>query len=139
MFYAGILSHYAGDTAQPLHLTIHYNGRVNADGDVIEAKGVHARFEGEFVRDFISGDDCQEYVQNPVAFKDLRETVRQAFQVSFSNVDRVYELEAAGRFKEPDTRTLEFGRRRLAQGSTFLASLYYTAWIESAGLELPDR
>ncbi|MBT5872047.1 MAG: hypothetical protein HOH43_01400 [Candidatus Latescibacteria bacterium] len=139
LFYAGTMGHYAGDTAQPLHLTIHYDGRVDSKGSVKSAKGIHSLFEGEFVRDHIEQQDSAPFVPAPERYEDLRHAIRQAFTTSFAEIDRVYNLEAAGQLKNPDSQTLEFGRRRLAHGSSFLASLWYTAWVGSKDLDLPDR
>ena len=41
--YAGLMSHYVGDVSQPLHTTIHFNGRVNERREVIAQKGIHAK------------------------------------------------------------------------------------------------
>ncbi len=139
LFYAGILSHYAGDTAQPLHMTIHFNGRVNNEGRVIKGDGIHARFEGEFVRDFVESADCKPHVRAPVLYLEMQDAIRQAFTTSFTEVDRVYQLDESGQLKKPNKETLTFGRQCLAHGSSFVASLWYTAWVTSEKVELPDR
>ena len=32
LYIAGVLSHYTGDASQPLHCTVHHDGRVEPDG-----------------------------------------------------------------------------------------------------------
>src|SRR5581483_1165465 len=49
-FYAGWLGHYVGDGAQPLHVTVQYNGWTgpNPNG-YTTAHQIHSQFEGAFV------------------------------------------------------------------------------------------
>ncbi|MBM3262551.1 MAG: hypothetical protein FJY97_03880 [candidate division Zixibacteria bacterium] len=134
--YAGLLAHYAGDTAQPLHLTIHFNGRVDGQGNVIKAKGIHERFEGPFVDKNIEVADFRTLVKPPVVFDDLYQMIRTAFAESFTELDAVYRLDEAGKFETPDEEAKTLTRKRLAHGSSFLAMLWYTAWKTSAEVKL---
>jgi hypothetical protein len=136
LVYAGLLSHYAGDTSQPLHLTIHFNGRVDRQGNVIKARGIHERFEGPFVDKFIEQADCLPHVKKPVVFQDIYQAIRMAFSESFRELDAVYKLDEEGRLETPDEATRVFVRKRLAHGSSFLATLWYTAWIASTEVTL---
>ncbi|MBI4553237.1 MAG: hypothetical protein HY710_13325 [Candidatus Latescibacteria bacterium] len=131
LVYAGLLSHYAGDTAQPLHTTIHFNGRVDQRGTVITGKGIHERFEGVFVDKFIQQADCRKYVGAPVVYPNLSDAIREALAQSFAGIDEVYRLDETGKLKAPDSATKTFVQQRLAHGSHFLTSLWYTAWKES--------
>lgn len=137
LVYAGLLAHYAGDTSQPLHMTVHFDGRVDAQGRVIKAKGIHARFEGAFVDKFVAPADCRPYVRTPVVYQDLYGAIREAFATSFAEIDRVYQLDETGLLETPDAATRTFVQQRLAHGSSFLASLWYTAWKASETVELP--
>lgn len=135
LVYAGLLGHYAGDTAQPLHTTIHFDGRVDKQGTVTKAKGIHARFEGTFVEKFIKQADCRQYIAAPVVYTNLHEAIRQALAQSFDGIDEVYRLDETGRLAAPDEAARQFVQQRLAHGSHFLASLWYTAWKESETLK----
>jgi hypothetical protein len=44
LLYAGILSHYSADLCQPLHTTIHYDGRAKADGSSPHT-GIHIKVD----------------------------------------------------------------------------------------------
>lgn len=134
--YAGLLSHYAGDTSQPLHLTIHFDGRVDAQGTVIKGKGIHERFEGPFVDKFIEAADFRPFVAPPVVYTDLYQAIRLAFSESFKELDTVYRLDEAGKLETPDEEAKALVRKRLAHGSSFLASLWYTAWVTSADVKV---
>ncbi|MDP6040342.1 MAG: hypothetical protein QGG64_17450, partial [Candidatus Latescibacteria bacterium] len=45
LIYAGFLAHYAADMCQPLHLTIHYDGRIQGEGEKLQ-KGIHQKVDG---------------------------------------------------------------------------------------------
>ncbi len=45
LVYAVFLAHYAADASQPLHLTIHFDGRIEADGTVV-GRGIHEKVDG---------------------------------------------------------------------------------------------
>jgi hypothetical protein len=62
----------------------------------------------------------------------------QYIRDSLAQVERLYQLEKAGAFKEKGTTEgREFIRQRLAAGAQMLANIWYTAWLESA-VEPPD-
>ena len=132
LVYAGLLGHYAGDGSQPLHMTIHFDGRVDQQGKVIKGKGIHERFEGPFVDTYIEQADCRRYVRTPVVYPDLYDAIRRAFAESFKEVDTVYRLDETGKLETPDEAARMFVHQRLAHGSSFLAGLWYTAWKTSA-------
>ena len=130
--YAGILSHYAGDISQPLHLTIHYNGRVDKDGNVISNEGIHFRFEGPLVDDYIESDNVAGFARRPEHFKNVWDEIISMMLRSHGFVDRVYGLDDRGLLENPDKGSKEFVSRRIADGAWFVASLWLTAWTESA-------
>lgn len=129
--YAGTMSHYVGDVSQPLHTTIHFNGRVNEKREVIAQKGIHTKFEGPFVEQYIRPDDCVKFVGTPQVYADPLAGVMKAIFASHRLVDTVYYLDAAGKLDHPDEATIEFVQQRIAAGAQLLADLWYTAWVES--------
>ena len=128
--YAGVLAHYAGDTAQPLHTTIHYNGRILADGTV-EYKGIHKRVDGLAINSFIEAEKCIPFLAPPEVYEDPADDIMRAILASHSLVDEVYRLEEQGRLDTPDAATKRFFHERLAAGSQLLLNLWYTAWKKS--------
>lgn len=130
--YAGILAHYAEDLSQPLHLTIHYDGRVNKRGNVVSNKGIHKRFEGPMVERHVEVGDCRKFMRAPVVLEDVAEAVKKALLTSHGYVDEVYRRDDAGKFETPDQASKELVRARLAFGAQFLSDLWYTAWMRSA-------
>jgi len=140
LVYAGVLGHYTTDLCQPLHTTIHHDGRVQPDGTVL-FKGIHARVDGLLeaaVRDPAKATVGLE----PEAFENLREGVLQEIDQSHSLVDKVYKFEAVlpngtGANNVPRD-VVDFGVERLRESARFTASIYLTAWRNSAKVQMPS-
>lgn len=140
LVYAGILSHYAADLCQPLHTTIHYDGRVGPDGRSPHT-GIHKRVDalpgklplGEPV------DLRPDRIEPPA---DLHAAVVECLRASHALVDRVYALdEAIPAYEEPlpaDSEAAGLARERLAASSRFVARMFLAAWEQSADITLPD-
>ena len=134
VFYAGWLGHYVGDGSQPLHTTMSYNGWVGPNPNHYSTEpGIHWRFEGPYVAANIHANDFAGLVHAPEHLADPFHQYVEYLEDSHKLVERVYELDQAGGFKEkgsPEART--FTKQRLAAGSQMLLNLWYTAWIDSA-------
>ena len=67
----------------------------------------------------------------------MRSAIWQHVQASNDTVERLYELEKEHGF-DPDTRphpeAREFAIERLSAGAEMLASLWWTAWLESESM-----
>jgi hypothetical protein len=143
LVYAGILSHYSADLCMPLHTTIHYDGRANAEGKSPRS-GIHEKIddlpgdlmrlgklnEGEVVKDL-----------KPRAFERVLPATVEAVRASHALIDRVYELEPAlppnqGSWERVN-ETVPFTLDRMRASAEFTASLFQTAWELSAKIELP--
>ena len=134
VFYAGWLGHYVADGSQPLHTTVSYNGWVGPNPNHYSTEpGIHWRFEGPYVAANIHANDFADMVHAPQHLTDPFHQYLDYLEDSHKLVERVYELDLAGGFKEkgsPQART--FTQQRLAAGSQMLLNLWYTAWIDSA-------
>jgi len=137
LVYAGLLAHYAQDACQPLHTTIHYDGRVGADGKSPRS-GVHARLDALIATPPVH---AAEYAVKVSAFDKLLPAVWKEIQASHALVGKVYELEkdipAEGKPAEVKA-VADFIAERRAAATSFTASLYLTAWTHSATLALPE-
>jgi len=133
VFYAGWLGHYVADGAQPLHTTIYYDGWIgNNPHHYTTGPGIHAEFETEFVSHNIAAKDFASLVGAPVRLKDPFKDYLQYLKASNALVEKVYQLEKAGGFRDNGTpQSLKFTMTRLAAGSQMLLSFWYTAWVES--------
>jgi hypothetical protein len=140
VFYAGWLGHYAADGANPMHTTVQYNGWVgdNPNG-YTTAKNVHYEFESGFVQRIQQQLTITDLVKEPVRLQHPFEDYVAYLRASNGMVEKSYQLEKAGGFKETGTpEGREFIRQRLAAGAQMLLNLWFTAWEESA-VPLPER
>ncbi len=132
IYCAGLLGHYVGDGSQPLHLTIHYDGwrGENPKGYRTE-KGIHSKFESDFVSKFLALQSFHEMVTPPKVLDDPFEAVLSYLKDSHTQVERVYQLEKQGQLDDPSDSTKAFVAKRLAAGSQMLLDLWWTAWEKS--------
>jgi hypothetical protein len=138
---AGIISHYVVDAAQPHHTTIHFNGWAegapNPRGFTTDRE-FHARFESGFVRAHISHEDLPPRMpRSPERLGDVRKAIWEHVQSSNATVERLYELEKEHGFdpeQRPHPEAREFAIERLVAGADMLASVWWTAWVESESL-----
>ena len=142
LVYAGVLAHYAGDAGQPLHTTIHFNGRVDETGKVTR-KGIHERVDDLYLWVKLEVKDIADQIQ-PQQYDQLMPHVMREILTSHALVDRVYELE--DHFPAMDheqkweaTAAIhEFALDRMHHSAHIIASLFLTAWRDSQTLPLPD-
>jgi hypothetical protein len=155
LYYAGILSHFVGDLANPYHTSRDYNGYEINQG------GVHSYFESDTVNTFDLGFDMDVY-NRAVELRDLT-TLRKfakdtksldyldiayaQIKESFSNLKLVQELDLKyavtklgnsdkglkikAERKPADQIAVYFRpiiRDRMAQGAATLAHLWRQAW-----------
>jgi len=131
----GILAHYVGDAAQPLHTTKHFNGWVGKnpgkftsrakfhsyiDGGVSRTHGITAetvRPACDFGKD--AGVDAMD--PWPAAIEHIGR--------SFGRMEPLYTLERDGTLDGPEGKA--FIVERLADGATTLSALYRAAWESS--------
>jgi hypothetical protein len=134
VYYAGWLGHYVADASQPLHSTVHYNGWTgpNPNG-YTTSKKMHWNFEGAFVKTHLKDvQDIGTLVKAPVKLEHPFDDYMAYLRESNGQVEKLYQLEKAGAFKDAGTpEGLAFVRARMAAGAQMLVNLWYTAWVES--------
>ena len=140
LVYAGLLGHYAGDLCQPLHVTVHYNGRQQPDGQSPRT-GIHNKVDdlpGKAPFPF------RELLTPPINVAPcdrVMPCILGALEATRGQVDRVYRLEPKlpkeGEPLGDDPEVRAFTRESLRVSARFLAALYLTAWKQSADLVLP--
>ncbi len=142
LIYAGFLAHYAADMCQPLHLTVHYDGRVQAGGEKLQ-QGIHFKVDGliQFLNmkpEHLSRD------QQVTPFENTWPEIMREFEKGFALVDSVYKLGPniprydAQNWK-PDADVIAFAEDRARAATRFIARLYSTAWQLSGHLEIADH
>jgi len=139
LVYAGILSHYAQDACQPLHTTIHYDGRARADGSSPRT-GIHAKVDALLGKLQIDPKAAAAEVR-PVSFDKLMPAVLTRIRQSNALVEEVYRLEAqlpaAGAPLPAEGEVVEFSKGHLRACAEFTGSLFLTAWRQSAEVDIP--
>ncbi len=141
LVYAGLLAHYAADLVQPLHTTVHFDGRVSEPGARSPGTGIHVKVDNllrkaAFDHRWLAGAKAEVEV-----YDDVWAGMWEAFMASHKRVDRVYELEdelpARDEPRITSPAVNDFAVERARAGAVFLASLYKTAWAASAEEEPP--
>jgi len=134
---AGFVAHYAQDLCQPLHTTVHYDGRARRDGSSPRT-GIHRQVDGLLQSVSLEALDIAD--RQPL--KPLFPAVVEAFGDSHSQVDRVYELadeladlDESGRV---ESELLNFAQGRYRRAVCFTADLIHTAWQLSSSVDLPE-
>lgn len=134
VLYAGWLGHYVADGANPLHTTVNYNGWLGDNpNSYTTSREFHAEFEGHFVTRVGAQLDLTGQVRAPVRLANPFHDYVEYLRASNKLVEKTYQLEKAGGFKDTGTQeSRDFLRERLASGAQMLLNLWYTAWEESA-------
>ena len=139
LVYAGILAHYAQDLCNPLHTTIHYDGRPGPDGKPGKT-GLHNRVDALLGR-FMPADETVRAVE-PEVFDKLMPAVLAELGRSHALVAKVLDMDkdipAEEQARAADSPARKLGEERLAAAARFTASLYLTAWRQSEKLALPE-
>ncbi len=136
IYVAGTLGHYVGDTANPHHTTIHYNGWVGTTNPQHFRTDceTHGRFENYFVTRAIELSDVLPYMRAPVLRSDYFSAAIGHVKESNALVETLYRIDRDGGFDSqngtPEAR--EFAARRLAAGASMLRDLWWSAWRNSA-------
>lgn len=166
LLYAGIMSHFVGDMANPHHTS------VNHDGQLTGNKGLHAYFESDIVMDLpleliaqVNAKAGTELL-NATVFKGLSEAQRAtarndpsqlvflALVESHKNLGRLTALDntysriapnadpqsKAERRKPSDVshHYADFVVERFAIGASVLAQLWYSAWQQAGSPDLSE-
>jgi len=139
LVYAGFLAHYAQDMSQPLHCTIHHDGRAKPDGSSPRS-GIHNGVDALIEKLQMEPRELARKVE-PRSYTALFPAVLAQLKESRSRVERVYELEKELPPREgpwtPTPAIREFAGERAEASVRFTADLYLTAWRKSATIRLP--
>ncbi len=137
--YAGFLSHYAQDLCQPLHTTIHFDGRAGQDG-ASPHSGIHAKVDG-LIENLSAKPEIIARELTPVSIDSLMPFLLRELAATHALVDTVYALEQqfpAVKGTKPSASVAAFGMERMQRAAAVTAGLYLYAWQLSAAIELED-
>ena len=142
VYYAGLLGHYVGDGANPLHTTLHYNGWTSSwNPDLFTREPIHSRFESEYVRANLQAADFSGQVKTAEKVPDVFYSVMRYLLDSYAQVPQLYQLEKTARWEANNRRpeSKQFVAARLASASQMLANLWYSAYLGSTNLRPSAR
>jgi hypothetical protein len=139
---AGVLAHYGGDACMPLHVTNDHDGRAKADGSS-PFTGIHLRVDSLIERLDMKPKDLAKG-QNIQVFPDLFPAIEAEMKKSAGKVDLAYQLESQlppKKKEDPWTASpqiQDFTTERAREATNFVASLFLTAWRDSAKIKMPE-
>lgn len=146
VYVMGVMGHYVGDCAQPLHTTIHHNGWVgdNPQG-YTTVSGIHSWIDGGFIAK--AGITLEELAPKAAPGRALplgrradgRDplfvAVLEYLQAQHQLVEPLYAMDKANKFRIEDAPPTAEGRAfitgQLIKGGDMLAALWISAWREA--------
>jgi hypothetical protein len=142
LYVMGIMGHFVGDLAQPLHTTDHYNGWVGANPKGYTTRNtIHSWIDGGFIRTVgINPDDLAPRVGRARVLSveprsDNRDplfvAVMEYILQQHASVEPLYQLEKAGKLDPASVDVAEgraFIEGQLLKGGEMLGSLWLSAY-----------
>ena len=130
----GFLAHFVGDGSQPMHVSVHGDGWGNfPNPQNFTVRGLHAKFEGSFVRNAILRKDVTAAL---VPYRDCRCSIQQRVAEYLGetqkNVLTLFEIEKTEGFDTAGEGNKAFVTKRLAAATAELRDLIVDAWRRSA-------
>jgi hypothetical protein len=137
--FSSVLAHYVGDSFQPLHACVNY------DGQLTNQQGIHSRFETEL---FELYQEKLKIMPAPVVqIPNAREFVFATLADSFQQVEPILAADReavkgrseydAGYFAQMFDKTGPIMEKRISGAISGVASLITSAWIEAGRPALP--
>jgi hypothetical protein len=130
--YAGVLSHYTGDAAMPLHTTRDYDGRKGPDGNLVQ-RGIHAKIDGFPELNGFTAEEISRMVE-PKNIDDVWQHVNKTIKESYQHIERCYAIDKEGGFDKATPESRDFIMARCRVAAQFTADMWYSAWLRSAKL-----
>lgn len=132
--YAGVLGHFVGDSSNPHHASIEYNGWTSANPNHYRTDcETHERFERDFVTRTMTPLDVEPLLSALRLRTDYFAAGLESVRQSNALVEALYTIDRDGGFDSqqgtPESR--EFTARRLAAGASLLRDLWWSAWKNS--------
>jgi hypothetical protein len=130
----GDWSHYVGDASQPMHVSMHFDGWGPFDNPrgFSTKRGLHAQFEGAFVKSNVKRDAVKAAtVPYRACTCSIWDRMRSLLLTSQAQVVPLYELEQKGAFVDGNPAGIAFATARLADSASVLRDMIVDAWRAS--------
>lgn len=132
LVHGGVLAHYTGDAAMPLHTTRDYDGRTQPDGTV-KQKGIHAKIDAFPEKNGITPEEVCRGLEAK-KLDDVWVHVLKFIEESHSHIEKCYEFDAAGAFDKATDESRAFILARVRASAQLTLDLWYNAWLRSEKL-----
>jgi hypothetical protein len=147
VYLMGVMGHYVGDCAQPLHTTVHHNGWAGPNPQGYTTwNGIHAWIDGGFIAK--AGIKAAGLVPRAVPARPIATAVQPdgrdpVFVAAMTYlltqqklVEPLYILEKAGKFSHEKGEAIvpegrDFIEARLLTGGEMLGAIWLTAWKQA--------
>jgi hypothetical protein len=134
----GFLAHFVGDGSQPMHVSVHGDGWGNfPNPQNFAVRGLHAKFEGSFVRDAIMRKDISTGLPG---YRDchcsIQQRVADYLGATHKEILTLFEIEKADGFEMISEGNKAFVAKRLAAATAELRDLIVDAWRRSAEISV---
>ena len=131
LVHGGVLAHYTGDAAMPLHTTREFDGRrVN---EKFQQRGIHARIDAFPEKNKLTPEEiCRGLEARRI--DNIWDHVQKFIEESHGHVGKCYDLDAGRAFVEPTDESRAFVLGRCRAGAQLTLDLWYTAWLKSENL-----
>lgn len=133
----GVWSHYVGDASQPMHVSIHFDGWGPYDNPrgFSTKRGLHAEFEGAFVKTNVKRDEVKAAVAPYRACTcTIWDRMRGLILASHGQVAPLYALEQKGGLTDGNPAGIAFATSRLAESASVLRDMIVDAWRASTDM-----
>jgi hypothetical protein len=143
IYIMGVMGHYVGDAAQPLHTTKHHHGWVGQNPKSYATEGsIHAWIDGGYMRKIggVKIADVQPFIQ-PAKLVSLAYPGTNTFSSALNYileqqklVEPLYQMEKAGKLSGEGSTGMEgksFLTGQLVKGGQMLGDLWFTAWQQA--------
>jgi hypothetical protein len=135
----GTWAHFIGDASQPQHVSVHSDswGNYPNPEKFAAAMGLHAKFEGSFVRNSITEPGVSSHM---TSYRDCHCTIQQRVSnylgATQKEVTALYRLDKTNSFDGMHESGQTFVAMRLAAGASELRDLIVDAWHRSAAVSV---
>ena len=145
LYIMGVMGHFVGDAAQPLHTTKHHHGWVGANPKGYSTNySIHSWIDGGYIQQFgVSADKLHGKLRSaklvstagvPVAPTDMFVAVMAYLDQQFQQVEPLYQLEKAGKLsghRELSQEGHDFITSQIRKASQMLGDMWLTAWKQA--------
>lgn len=143
LYIMGVMGHYVGDCAQPLHVTKHHHGWVGKNPHGYTTNfSFHSWIDGGFFRKTggVKAEPLKgkmrpaRIVGDPLKPHDLFQQVMAYLNGTLDFVEPLYQLDKAGKLSPENEKSSEgrvFLEAQLVKGGQMLGNLWYSCWQQA--------